>query len=55
MKKSDQILSNVHLIIDDVLGCFPQSEGSAIRADLVAIQDNLIAYEKAIKEEKTLV
>jgi|9_EtaG_2_1085328.scaffolds.fasta_scaffold70264_2 hypothetical protein len=45
MKKSNQILGNVHLQIEVLLGAFPESENSLIREDIVRIQNTLYAFE----------
>jgi len=55
MKKSNQILRNVHLQIEVLLGAFPASENSLIREDIVRISNTLYDFEKALMEDKTLV
>ena len=50
MRKSQEILFNLHKQVEVLKGAFPEQD-SAIREDINSISDALVAYEKALKEE----
>ena len=50
MRKSQEILFNLHKQLEVIKGAFPEQD-SPIREDINSILDTLVTYEKALKEE----